>query len=71
LRMRLGELTQRFSHLRMPLFPAFASTAGGVRPETQDPCASFGKTHLNRATPPPEDGFGQRGGAPGEWPPLT
>src|SRR5262252_8906312 len=64
LRMRIGELTQRFGHLRMPLFPAFAATEGGLRPETQDPCASFGKTHRNSATTPPEDGFGQQGGAP-------
>ena len=28
LRMRIGELTKRFSHLRMPLFPALASTEG-------------------------------------------
>src|SRR5712692_4003291 len=31
LRMRIGKLTKRCSRLRMPVFPAFASTEGRLR----------------------------------------
>lgn len=41
LRMGVGKLTQRLSHLRMLLFPAFAATESRLRTKTHDPGASL------------------------------
>ena len=60
----IGELTQRFSHLRLPLFPAFAATAGRLRTETHDASASLGQAKRHRLAAPTKDGFRHRG-----WPP--
>src|SRR2546430_576372 len=48
----------------MCVFPAFATTASRLRPETHDPRTPLGKTCLNGPTAPPEDGFGQQRIAP-------
>src|SRR5919199_4469235 len=48
----------------MRVFPAFAPTEGRLRPETDDPRTSLGKTDLNSPTAPPKDGFGQQRMAP-------
>ena len=60
-RMRSGELTQRVSHLRRRLFPAFAATAGRLRTETKDASASLGQAKRHRLAAPTKDGFRQQG----------
>jgi len=63
LRMGVGELTQRFSDLRMPLFPAFAPTEGRLRTETHDASASLGQAQRYRLASPTNKGFRHQGGA--------
>jgi hypothetical protein len=63
-RVRFRQPGQGCCSLGRCVFPAFAAAEGRLRPETPDPCASFGKTPLNGMTTPPEDGFGQQRGAP-------
>jgi hypothetical protein len=59
LRVRFRQPLQGFRCLGMRVFPAFATAEGRLPTETHDPCASFGKTHLNGVTAPPEDSVGQ------------
>src|SRR5215813_1218448 len=64
LRVRFRQLPQGGRGLGLRVFPAFATAEGRLRPETSEPCTSFGKPHLNSMTPPTEDGFGQQGVTP-------
>src|SRR6266404_4385663 len=59
--MCIGELTQRFSHLRMPLFPAFAATEGRLRTATHEASASLGQAKRHRLAAPTKDGFRHQG----------
>ena len=61
LRMRLGELTQRLSRLRIQLFPAFAPTESRLRPQTDDPGLSLGQAKRHGLAPPTQDGFSHQG----------
>src|SRR4030095_13946050 len=61
LRLCIGELTQRFSDLRLPLCPAFAATAGRLRTETHDASASLGQAKRHRLAAPTKDGFRPQG----------
>src|SRR5262249_14448814 len=56
--VRFRQPPQGCRGLWMPVVPAFATAAGRLRPETPEPCASFGKTPLHSRTPPTKDGFG-------------
>jgi hypothetical protein len=59
--MRLGELTQRLSHLRMLLFPAFAPTERRLSPQPEDPGASLGEAKRHGLAPPTKDSFSHQG----------
>ena len=61
LRMRIGELPQRFGHLRLPRFPAFAATASRWRTKTHAPGASRSEAKRYGLAPPPQDGFRHQG----------
>jgi hypothetical protein len=63
-RRRLGELTQRCSHLRMPLCPAFAAPEGCLSPQTKAPSASLRQTPGHGLASPTKKGGGQPGVAP-------
>jgi hypothetical protein len=60
-RLHIGELPQRCSHLRLPLFPAFAATAGRRRTETPEASASLGHAKRHRLAAPPKAGFRPQG----------
>src|SRR5712691_1224701 len=64
LRMRIGELTKRFSHQRMPLFPAFASTEGSLSPKTKATGSSLRQAKCHGLASPPKDDFGHQRSAP-------
>src|SRR4030095_12374947 len=63
-RGRPGELTQRCSHLRMPLCPAFAAPEGCLSPQTKAPSASLRQTPGHGLASPTKKGVGQPGVAP-------
>src|SRR5215475_3738832 len=57
--MRIGELTKRCRCLPVPVFPAFASTEGRLRPKTNEPGASLRQAKRHGLASPTKKGFGQ------------
>jgi hypothetical protein len=59
--MRISKVTKRLSGLRMLLFPAFATTASGLRSSTDEPASSCGQTKRHGLAPPTKNGFRHQG----------